>query len=140
MEDYTVGIFDKIFGQREKTEKSPGDTTTEVTVEKTDGSVVTTEMSIDNAKRMEDAYTHAYKGINLEKQGKWYEAIEEHKKSIALSFADDPNRAIYFTNLGVCYAHTGKIDMAFEHLETAVRLDPSYKRACDNLEALRDLN
>ena len=133
------GRFNTISGQREKTEKSQSDTTTEVTVVKTDGSVITSEMPTDNAKRMADAYTHAYKGINLEKERKWYEAIKEHKKSIALSLEDDPNRAIYFTNLGVCYAQTGKIDVALEQLETAVRLDPSYKRARENLDAVRDL-
>jgi tetratricopeptide (TPR) repeat protein len=139
MEEYNVGIFGKLFGQKEKTEKSQSDTTTEVIVVKTDGSIVTSEMPTDNAKRMADAYTHALKGIILEKEGKWNEAIEKHKKSIAISLENDPNRAIYFTNLGVCYAQTGKIDVALEQLETAVRLDPSYKRARDNLEAVRDL-
>jgi tetratricopeptide (TPR) repeat protein len=115
------------------------DTKTVVTVLKTNGSVSILEVPTADAQKMNEAFNHAYKGVSLEKEGKWHEAIIEHKKAIDISSENDPSRAIYYTNLGVCYAQTGNIDEALEQLEIAVRLDPSYERARENLETVREL-
>jgi hypothetical protein len=44
------------------------------------------------------AYSRALKGVNFEKEGQWYLAIQEHQKVINESLENDLNRA------HVCFA------------------------------------
>lgn len=112
-------------------------TKTNVTIIKTDGSIVSNEVANGEAKQMTAAYGHALKAVNFEKEGSWYLAIGEHQNAINTASENDPNRAIYYTNLGVCYAKVGNKNRARENLETATRLDPNFKRARENLDALK---
>jgi len=112
------------------------DPKTEVTVVKTDGTVISSELSKDDAQKMTEAYQHALKGVNFEKEKSWYLAKSEYEMAINTALENDPNRMIYYTNLGVCYAQIGNKNRARENLEIAIKIDPTYKRARENLESI----
>jgi hypothetical protein len=104
-----------------------------------DGTLTESEMSHNNAMKSLDAQAATTAGIMREREGDWVKAIEYHRKAIDSAPTGDPNLAAYHTNLGVCLANVGKVQEAIHELETAVRLNPEYRRAHTNLDAAKDL-
>jgi Flp pilus assembly protein TadD len=76
-----------------------------------------------------DAQLRFLKGVLLAESGKRAEAVEVYLR-LTQEF---PDLAEPFNNLAVLYAADGELDKARESLETALRNDPGYATAQENL-------
>jgi len=68
------------------------------------------------------------KGIALDGQGRYDEAIKAYDKAIGL----DRHDAKTWNNKGATFAKQGKYDDALQHFEFAIQLDPDYSMAWGN--------
>jgi len=68
------------------------------------------------------------KGMLLMETGKWAEAIDTYKESLALN-ATTPQP---YGNMGICYAKMGKKEAAIEAFDRALCIDPNYELAIVN--------
>jgi tetratricopeptide (TPR) repeat protein len=72
------------------------------------------------------------RGNQLSGQGKWAEAEEAFRKSIAMGDClPQP-----WGNMGICLVMQGRYDEAEDAYKHALKIDPKYKHAKDNLENL----
>lgn len=135
------GRGEKTIDRRRVDEKicDASEKTIDITIIKTDGSMSTMKNTANDASKMSEAYNLTIKGVEYEKIGQWNKAVEQYKRAIELSPINDPNLMIYHTNLGVCYYQIDKIEEAVKELETAVKIDPSYERARENLRMVKQL-
>jgi len=81
------------------------------------------------AGRPKDAQARFLKGLILTQQDKTDEAIKE----FSTLTADYPDLPEPYNNLAVLYANRGQYDKAKESLEMAIRTNPSYATAHENL-------
>jgi len=127
--------YDKEKKEKVEQKKAPG---VDVVTIKDDGSVSVREGTADELSKIIEADGLVRKGVEYEKSGQWNKAIEQYKRAIELS-SNDSRLSIIYTNLGVCYAQIGKINEAIKELETALKIDPSYERARENLHVVKQL-
>jgi Flp pilus assembly protein TadD len=73
-------------------------------------------------------------GIQVARQGLWYEAIFRWKKAVEL----DPQNASARNNLGVAYEQSGEFELAEGEYERALELDPESVYIRQNYELFRE--
>jgi tetratricopeptide (TPR) repeat protein len=70
-------------------------------------------------------HVYLYRGMTLEKAGKFDRALEDYNKAIAL----DPSYSEAYDNRGLLYQKMGRVDNAIEDFSKSILLDPSSGKA-----------
>jgi tetratricopeptide (TPR) repeat protein len=70
------------------------------------------------------------------KQGRWSEALADLRESMRVN----PRSHQAFGNIGTCLIQLGRIREARESLEKALKLDPEYEPAKENLRLLEGVD
>lgn len=76
---------------------------------------------IANQRIHDKAYTEFYRGLSLQEDGHYDEAIKHYTESVR----QRPNHALPYNNRGNCYSIKGEFDRAIEDYSKAIELEPS---------------
>jgi len=88
------------------------------------------ELAPDNAK------LHRYLGVALIRQGKTDEAVSAFQQAVVKSKGRD---AVAHNNLGSALARQNQLDRAIHHFKAALKINPDYTEARQNLEKARQM-
>jgi len=75
------------------------------------------------------------RGVEHMASKEWEAAIADFSEALSIN----PNPPQAHGNLGICYSHIGRIQLAHKALDKALELDPHYKPANDNRKLIASL-